>query len=175
MDAIVTSVIGIAGVIVGAVLTTWLGPKFAEMFKLRETYLVPFRKWCSEFYGELDEFQRRYLNSNVNYSSYSDVQIIDDYRAFHEIVMSAPMWVGKIEKERSELANNVKGLIDIVDQFWHRLETQYNLQLQNRMDIAQLNNRQAVADEIRQHFTNSRQIYPDVSKVLQYLRKKKIP
>jgi len=175
MDAVVTSVIGFAGVVVGVVLTTLLGPLIAERFKLRDTYLVPFRKWCSKFYGELDEFQRRYLNANINYNSYSDVQIIDDYLAFHEIVISAPIWVGKIEKERSELANNVKGLIDIVDQFWHRLETQYNLQLQNRMDIVQLNNRQAVADEIRQHFTNSRQIYPDMSKVLKYLRKKKIP
>ena len=137
--------------------------------------MAPFRKWCSEFYGELDEFQRRYLRDGVNYSSYSDVQIIDDYRAFHEVMIDSPAWVGKIEKEYRALAHDVKRMMDIVDQFWHDLESRYNLTLENRKAIVQLSTRQVVANEIRQHFTNARQTYPDMSKVLRYLRTKKVP
>jgi len=175
MEVMITSIIGVAGVIIGAVLTAWLGPWVAEKFKLREIYLAPFRKWCSEFYGELDEFQRRYLPDGVNYTEYSDVQIIDDYRAFHEVMIGSPAWVGKIEKERGELADNLKKMMDIVDSFWHKLESQYGLQLRSRMDIVQLSARQAVADTIRQHFVHERKSYPNMSEVLNYLREEKIP
>jgi len=174
MEAISTSIIGIAGVVIGAVLTAWLGPWVSEKFKLREIYLAPFRKWCSEFYGDLDEFNRRYLANAISYSDYSDVQIIDDYRALHEVLIDAPLWIGKIEKERKLLADNVKRLVDIVDRFWHGLENQHNLQLQNRKDIIRLNNniRREVAEKLRDHLEDKRQIYPDMSEVLDYLRRK---
>ncbi len=177
MESIPAGIYGIISVIIAAVLTAWLGPWLRENFELRRIYLAPFRKWCSEFYGDFDEFNRRYLSDGISYSDYSEVQIIDDYRTLHEILINAPVWVGKIEKEHKVLADNVKRLIDIVDGFWHYLESEYDLQLQNRKDIIRLNNdvRRKVAEEIRKHFENKRQIYPDMSKVLKYLRNKKIP
>jgi len=177
MESLPAGIYGIISVIIVAVLTAWLGPWLRENFELRRIYLAPFRKWCSELYGDLDEFNRRYLSDGISYSDYSDVQIIDDYRALHEALINAPVWTGKIEKEHKVLADNVKRLIDIVDEFWHYLESEHNLQLQNRKDIIRLNNdvRRKVAEEIRKHFENKRQIYPDMSKVLDYLRNEKIP
>ena len=168
---------GIITVIIAAVLTAWLGPWLRENFELRIIYLAPFRKWCGELYGDLDEFNRRYLSDGTSYSDYSDVQIIDDYRALHEALINAPVWTGKIEKEHKVFADTVKQLIDSVDKFWHCLESKYGLQLQNRKGIMRLNNdaRRNVADEIRTHFENKRQIYPDMSKLLDYLRNEKIP
>ena len=168
---------GIISVLIAAVLTAWLGPWLRENFELRRIYLAPFRKWCSELYGDLDEFDRRYLSKGINYCDYSDVQIIDDYRAVHEALIDAPIWTGKIEKEHKVFAENVKGLIDSVDKFWHYLEGEYGLQLQNRKGIICLNNdvRRKVAKEIRTHFQNKRHIYPDMSNFLGYLRNEKIP
>ena len=168
---------GIISVIIAAVLTVWLGPWLRENFELRRIYLAPFRKWCSELYGDLDEFSRRYLSKGINYRDYSDVQIIDDYRTLHEALINAPIWTGKIEKEHKVFADTVKRLIDIVDKFWHHLESEHGLQLQDRKGIIRLNNdvRRKVAKEIRKHFESKRKSYPDMSKLLGYLRNEKIP
>jgi len=87
-------------------------------------------------------------------------------------MIDSPVWVGKIEKECRALAHDVKRMMDIVDHFWHDLESRYNLTLENRKAIVRLITRQVVANEIRQHFTYARQTYPDMSKVLRYLRTK---
>lgn len=192
--AILTSIIGIIGVIIGAVLTAWLGPWVSEKFKLREIYLAPFRKWCSKLYGELDEFNRRYLSKDTDCLDHSSIQIIDDYRMIHEVFKDAPIWVGKVEKERKDslvgkikskmhkdrkdIDDHLKKLIDIVDRFWHELEGQYSLQLKDRMDIIQICDikRKEIAEKICKHIEHIKKTsYLNIESILNYLRKKKIP
>lgn len=73
---VIGSGLTMAGIIIGTIITVCVGPWVSERFKLREIYLAPYRKWCYEFYGELDEFNRRYIDKDYeNYSDISDIQI----------------------------------------------------------------------------------------------------
>lgn len=194
-------IIGIitAGAVIGAIISAlvtllifFLGPKLKEKYKLREIYLAPFRGWCGKFYGELDEFNRRYLLSKIrDCLKHSSIQIIDDYRAIHEVLIDSPIWIGRIEKEHKDsligkiqskihkspenIDDYLKNFMDIVDRFWHELEGYYSLQLRDRIDIIKIpkNKRKEIAEKICRHFKKTR--YPDTKKILEYLRKKKIP
>jgi ABC-type Fe3+/spermidine/putrescine transport system ATPase subunit len=139
MNADVTAgLFTLLGVIIGVVGTVFLAPRIREQFKLREIYLAPFRKWCADFYGELDEFYERYLSSSVKRNNYSDVQIIDDWRALHEVVMDGPKWLARVKKEDKEIAKNFRKLLGTIDRYWHKFEEKYNVRLKNRFDIITL-------------------------------------
>ena len=56
-------------------------------------------KWCAEFYDELHEFTERYLVSQVPCGQYSKIQVIDDWRALHDISTYGRVWLAKIRKE----------------------------------------------------------------------------
>lgn len=183
MTVIPTGVWAILVVIVSAGLTAWLGPWLRERFKLRAIYLAPFREWCSEFYGELDEFHRRYLKGD--YSRVSDLQVIVDYRELHEPLRYATRWTGKIGNEDKRAADNLWKLIEVVDVFWHGLENTYSAELPSKEDVRLFeahiksltgNKRQQIATKIRDHLKYERQSYCDVDieGILYYL-KKKIP
>lgn len=192
MDIMLTgAVIGVAISAFVTLLIALFGPKIKEKFKLREIYLAPFRKWCSKLYGDLDEFNRRYLRKGTDCRKYPPIQIIDDYRMIHEVLKDAPIWVGKIEKEYKDgLIGKIRGkiykdykniyvhvttLTDIVDAFWHELEGQNNLKLKDRMDIIQIpkNKRERIAEKICKHIEKTN--YPNIQSILDYLRKKQIP
>jgi len=149
--------------------------------RLAETYLAPFREWCSHSYGELGEFARTYLEGD--YSAISDLQIIIDYRELHETLRYAPRWMGKIEKEDRQVAGNLLKLMEIVDVFWHSLEDQYSQELPTKKDyelwethIKALSSskRQEIAGGIRKHLMNNEQAYSkaNTSSILDYLIKK---
>lgn len=175
----------IIGVMIGGILGYTVGPYVSERLKLRmrlaETYLAPFREWCSHSYGELGEFSRTYLQGD--YSTVSDLQVIIDYRELHETLRYAPRWMGKIEKEDREVADSLVKLMEIVDVFWHSLEDQYSQELPTKKDYelfeADLkalsrSKRQEIAGEICKHLRSKEQAYSDAntSRILDYLIRK---
>ena len=176
---------GIIGVVIGGILAYIVGPYFSERFKLRtelaKVYLVPFRKWCSNFYGELSEFNKRYLKGE--YSHVSDLQIIVDYRDLHETLRYAPCWIGKIGKESESTRDNLWNLMEIVDIFWHSLENIYSSDLPSRDDVNLFitdikmlpkDKRQEIAYKIREHIEDKKQNFLDakITSILEYLENK---
>lgn len=116
-------------------------------------------------------------------------------------MIDAPTWVGRIEKEckkgladkikskmrrcsheNLDLGKHLKEFIDIVDRFWHILEGKYDLQLKNRMDIVKIpkDKRKEIAEEICTNIEEIRKCIkesgcPNLCKILEYMREKKIP
>jgi len=133
----ITAITGIAGLIGGCLLTLSV-ERIRFKFELNRVYLAPFRKWCADFHGELDEFWTRYLSCTVNRTNYSNVQITDDWRALHEIVVDGPKWLAKIKKEDGKIATKLGDLLGIIDRVWHKSEETYNVRLKDRFDIISL-------------------------------------
>lgn len=136
MNAFVTGVFTLLGIIIGVIATIYIAPKVSEEFKLREIYLAPFRKWCSEIYGELEEFWKRYLEQKKEEVPKDHPLLILDYRELHEVLREAPRYIGKIEKEIEEqsekgkynkdgLAKKFWALMNNVDISWHRLGVKF--------------------------------------------------
>lgn len=123
-------VTGIIGLIIGVI-----AQKRHHDLELDRIYLAPFRRWCAEFYDELYEFKRRYLNSKVPCAGYSDIQVIDDWRALHDISAYAMAWLAKIQKQDKDLFSQLETLLLKIDKFWHALETRHQFVLENRKDI----------------------------------------
>jgi len=175
---------GIIGIIVGGILAYIIGPYISERFRLKtrlaESYLAPFKEWCSNLYGELGEFNRRYLEKD--YSHISDLQIITDYRELHETLRYASTWIGKI---KGDIKENLLKLMEIVDPFWHHLENEYSEELPSKEHVKLFENhlkglssikRQEIAQRIREHLTDKKQDYSrcKINAILDYL-KRKIP
>lgn len=188
-SGIFVALIGFACVVIGAFITAWLQPKFSQRYRLKtklaESYLAPFSQWCSTFYGELDEFNRRYVE-NTDYRGISGLQIITDYRELHEALRYATEWVGKIEKENKDVGASILNLMETVDIFWHNLEDNHSYELPTRKSVEDFQSyiknlirkhqRDAIANEITNHLNIERRQYCDakVPDILGYL-KKQIP
>lgn len=173
---VVVAIIGLAGIIVGGLIAACLVPRVKLGLELNRVYLAPFRKWCADFHGELDEFWSRYLSCTVNRTTYSNVQIIDDWRALHEAVVDGPKWLAKIKKENEKIAIKLANLLSIIDRVWHKSEETYNVRLKDRLDIISLGTvmRGRMADDlwnargdISQKVSNE-----DKMAILAYLRKR---
>jgi len=171
---------GIVGIIVGGILAHIISPYIRLRIRLAESYLAPFKEWCSSLYGELGEFNKRYLEKD--YSHISDLQIITDYRELHETLRYVSKWVGKIEED---IKDNLLKLMEIVDPFWHDLENKYSQELPSKEDVKLFENhlkgltsikRQQIAQRIREHLKDKKQGYSEcrIPAILDYL-KKKIP
>ena len=173
---------GIIGIIAGGILAYIIGPYISERFRLKirlaESYLAPFKEWCSNLYGELYEFNKRYLEKD--YSHISDLQIITDYRELHETLRYAPKWIGKI---KGDVKDNLLKLMEIVDPFWHDLENKYSQELPSKEDVKLFENhlkglsnnkRQEIAQRIRDHLKDKKQDYSkcQILQFLDYLEKK---
>lgn len=141
--------------------------------ELDRVYLAPFRKWCAEFYDELRECTERYLVSQIPCGQYSKIQVIDDWRALHDISTYGRGWLAKIRKENKEVAKKLEELLTRTDEFWHRLETNYQFVLENRIDIVRLGvqRQNDIAREICNQVTSLLQ-RQKVNEVLEYLEKK---
>lgn len=132
MNAFVTGVFTLLGIIIGVIATIYIAPKVSEEFKLREIYLAPFRKWCSETYGELKEFYKRYLEQAHKGVPKDHLLLILDYRELHEVLREAPRYIGKIEKDKKhngEVAKKFWALMSNVDISWHRLGAEFTFSL----------------------------------------------
>ena len=173
---VVVAIIGLAGIIGGGLITAFLVPRIRLKFELNRVYLAPFRKWCADFNGELDEFWSRHLSCTVNRATYSNVQIIDDWIALHEVVVDGPKWLAKIKKENEKIAIKLDNLLSIVDRVWHESEETYNVRLKDRFDIISLGKvmRGRMADDLWNARDDiSRKVSnEDERAILAYLRKR---
>lgn len=169
--------------IFGYFIRPWFASRTTLIRKLAATYLVPFRKWCSDFYGELNEFNRRYLDKD--FSNISDLQIIVDYRELHETLRYAPRWIGKIGKKKKykPIRDNLLKLIELVDTFWHNLENEYSQELPSKDNVKLFeehikalsgNKRQEIAQKLREHIQKQKGTYEcaNILDILKYLEKK---
>lgn len=164
---------GAVGVIVGVIVE-----KRRHNLELRRVYLAPFRKWCAELYDELYEVNNRYLTRQAQQRGYSHIphiQVIDDWRALHDVLAYGMGWLAKIRKEQKnkDLWRQFEDGIAEMDRYWHDLETTYQFVLQGRKDIIALGlTRQCdVADEIRRKAPKPL-LGIDVDGVLSYLEEK---
>ena len=122
-SGLVDILVPILTALLGGVLTYFLGPRVAESFQLRRSYLAPFREWCSRSYGELLEFKERYIDSPR--SPLSPLLVILDFWELHEKLAAAPRWLGRISKEDPVVFDDCWELIHCVDSYWHDLEHRY--------------------------------------------------
>lgn len=105
----------------------WISHKLALKRELAVTYLVPFKKWCSVLYKEITEFKERYTRDDYEgtYNQLSRTLIIIDYRELHDVLREAGRYLGKIEKEKPEVAKYLNNLADLVDNLWHGLQDDF--------------------------------------------------
>jgi len=166
-------------VCVSAGFSARLGPKIREEFQLRAIYLAPFRKWCADFHGELDEFWGRYCSYTINRNNYSNIQIIDDWRALHETVQDSPKWLAKIKKEKrdKEVARRLHDLLSTIDRLWHKSEEEHSnkehkIKLKDRFDIIDLDEaiRAKMANSLWDALEEVKK--EDAQMILTYLRKR---
>lgn len=180
MSTIPNGLWALFAVLISAGLTAGLGPWLRERFELRRTYLAPFKEWSAGLYGELFEFDERYIKDN--HSSVSDLQLIVDYRELHERLRYAPKWIGKMNKRNQGVKANLWKLIQLVDIFWHHLENDYSKELPTEKEvelfeahIKSLNNqkRKEIAQKIRDHLDREKQTYTEtnIPSILGYLQK----
>jgi hypothetical protein len=182
--SIFSSLLGFLGAIVGGVFTVLIGPWIAEKFKLRGEYFVPFKKWCTVFYGDVYEFGPRYLITD-DYNQFSDIQIIIDYRSLHNSLIDSTQWIGKIQNDDPETSESLHRLLETVDKFYHKLENTYPLDLPSVDGVKDFNSkikllserrRTEIADEIRSHLILSKckgeYKKDDFNKIFSYLTKR---
>lgn len=168
------------GIVIGGILAYIISPCISQKFRLKtkltEDYLAPFKEWCSKCYGELGEFNKRYLEKD--YSHISALHIIIDYRELHEAFRQVSKWIGKIE---GNVKDNLSELMEIVDPFWHDLENEYSQELPSVEDVRLFENhlkglssakRQAIAQKIRKHLKHKKNDYSkcQIHTILDYLR-----
>lgn len=174
-EEIIAGIIGlIGGIIIGLVTA-----KRQHDLELDRIYLAPFRKWCAELYDELYEINKRYLTEKAQKRGYShipDIQVIDDWRALHDVLAYGMGWLAKIRKERKkdkELWRRFEDRTAKMDIFWHYLETRCQFVLQGRKDIIGLGltRQRDVADRIRRTAPKLL-LRINVDGVLSYLEKK---
>lgn len=120
------------GFIFGYLIAPWISEKFRLKTELVRVYLLPFKKWCADFYGEVYEFKKRYLEKKSSYDDLSSIQIIDDFREMHERMRFAPKWLAKIGKKETGKKDKEKvkmfwKLLNDIDCFWHNLEDEREL------------------------------------------------
>lgn len=125
--SLLTGIGGIIVALIGAFLTPWMQERLAFRRELAATYWVPFVKWTTTLCEELTEFKERYIKADYNetrrvYDSLPHTLIIMDYRELHDRLREAPMYMGKIAREKPEIAKYLQGLTGLVDELWHGLQ-----------------------------------------------------
>lgn len=179
-STLIPAISGIVGAIIGSISTVYFGPVFTEKFKLREEYVVPFRRWCIEFYGELREFEK-YVEKDL--SIYSDHVLILDLEGLHAALIKAYRWIGMIEKEDEAIGEKIIKLMNTVENFWHYLDNDYNKELDDVEKYKQFNTavkkldpsiRGEIANKIRHHLEENRDVYnkKDFLRFYEYFFKK---
>lgn len=169
--------IGAIGAVIGGAIVL-IAVKWRHSLELDRVYLAPFRKWCAELYDELYELNNRYLTDKAQKRGYSripHIQVIDDWRALHDVLAYGMGWLAKIRKEQKnkELWRRFEDRAAKMDTFWHYLETRYQFVLQDRKDIIGLGptRQRDVADKIRRAAPKLL-LAIDVDEVIRYLEQK---
>jgi hypothetical protein len=119
----------LGAVVVGAILTNYLGPHIKEKFRLREVYFVPYKKWCTGLYGEVQEYQtilkmlkeenlnEKTITGNTHFNKkISDDYLITHFWEIHKAIASGHTWLGKIHtdtyKQKTGILDKDKKIID---------------------------------------------------------------
>ena len=179
-DIVLNVVIGFGALILGGVGTYWIGPRVAEKFKLRQIYLAPYRKWCSETYGELEEFYKRYLEGKHSVKPGDYLILILDYRELHEVLRDAPRYIGKIKKDKKQLIDKFWNLLHNVDESWHRLGQDFRHCLPAVEDVKYFEEyiKNSLSDDQQKHIAKrirddmNRLNLADMKKILDFLESK---
>lgn len=167
---IITPIIPILAIVL-AIITLFLTPLINERFKLREQYIVPYKKWCTSLYGGLHEYktllcnfidEKEIPNCNKNHKTrLSNDYIVLHFWELHDHISTGHMWLGKIHKDlgfKSDIDDNFKLFIDHIDKCWHNLEEKYK-------EIIGLYNQKDFTDVLR----NATTTYYGNSKLLQQM------
>jgi len=169
--------------IIGILFAYLIGPWISERFKLKtelaRLYFAPFKKWCADCYGEVYEFQNRYLGKKFCPKKYSGIQIIDDFREIHERIRFLSKWLAKIEKNDNKRVEIFWKFLDKIDCFWHNLEDRHRLPyLRNtKMIIEKLDKptRNRIKEDIIEFINENRvDLTKEINAILEYT-KKEIP
>jgi hypothetical protein len=83
------------GAVSGSLITHFIGPWMKEKYKLREIYLVPYKEWCGDMYGEVLEFEHLCKHKHT----LSDDYIVFHFWEIHNTVRHGHKWMGKIKKD----------------------------------------------------------------------------
>jgi hypothetical protein len=127
----------IIGSVLAAIATAIFTPIIREKFKIREEYLLPYRRWCISFSGMLHEFEElcKYVRCGEDVT---DVDVIVHTWAMHQELETGFRWLNVLRNEgnRAKNVNDEDGdpkevgdildeLMDAVDELWHRLQTDH--------------------------------------------------
>ena len=116
--------------VVGWLMAYYFHPCVIQRLALKKalltTYLMPFKTWCHTLYKEITEFKERYTDEGV-YGTLSKTLIIIDYRELHDVLREEGKYIGKIEKEKPEVAKYLKELDNLVDNLWHSLQDDFSV------------------------------------------------
>lgn len=122
-------VYGIPLILISWIIIYYLYPIFYQKLALRRklatTYLIPFMKWCHILYKEITEFKQRYIDENDE--NLSRTLVIMDHRELHDVLREQGKYIGKIEREKREVADYLRKLENLVDSFWHSLQDDFRI------------------------------------------------
>lgn len=180
----------VIGTVSGIFLNHFVSPKIKEKYLLREKYLVPFKEWCNELYGELTEFESMILkeideNKDSNVKRISNLQIILDYWSLHHAFIGGEKYFYKIsvKSKKDNVYGKLRELVNEIEIFWHNLEDKYSLQIASVSTAKEFNaalkkvekeKRDLIAQEIVQHIKEKNHVYKSIHDIKKYL-KKEIP
>jgi hypothetical protein len=102
--SIIIAIIGSA--VISSVVTTFVAPWMKERYKIREDYIVPYRKWCGDMSGEileykfiLEELKKERDGEKKDIKQFlSDNYIILHFWEIHDTVRAGHKWIGKVKK-----------------------------------------------------------------------------
>ena len=177
----ITPIVILVAALIAGVFNVFLTPIIKEKYELRKVYFVPYRQWCSEFFGEMKEFKVRYLK-NESTPNVSDIQIILDYWSIHHVVADAYRWMGTIRHDDEKVGDKLEKLIEDVELFWHSLENEYPKELPSVKTALEFNmalkrlcpdQRQIIANKIRDHLSNKELVCrkEPFEEILRYIKK----
>ena len=131
--------------ILAAVITVFIGPRFAAHFKRREQYFIPFTEWCIRAYGTINEFLELYkeitrnvptpasrrtvlahfMTSNPLEGYNNPTYVITHFLDMHKEVEHGYKVLGIIKKYDPTAAKRLDDCFDKIDKLWHYLEQKY--------------------------------------------------
>jgi hypothetical protein len=111
----------IAGTIGAAIATAILTPLINERYKIREEYLVPYRKWCISFSGILHEFSELCCAVQSR-KKVTDTDLIVHTWGMHQALEEGYRWLNVVKRDDATIGNLLDDMMDEVDEMWHELQ-----------------------------------------------------
>lgn len=124
-------------------------PYIKEKYKLRESFFVDYKKWCTDVSGEVLEFKfilesletsKQNESETSKQNELSNNYLIGHFWEIHNTIRMGHKWMGKVEKDSKNIRNRLNAIfvnkkedpyeylhrfIDFVDVTWHDLKNEY--------------------------------------------------